>query len=308
MSPSTLIVTAACAAVVATSAAAQTGSAASRRTQTDETIAVTRGARLAVDSFAGDVVVRGWNKDAVRVQARHATGTRVAIRTTATGVTVSASGPRGPAGSVDFEINVPVWMAVKVDGHYSYIAVEGTAADVAAQNVRGEISIKGGSGFVSARSVEGELLLDGPRGRITARSVSQGITIARASGDVVAETTNGPIRMTAMQVETVTASTVNGNISFEGAPSARGRYRCTTHNGSIVVAVPESANASFGIRTYNGAFHTNLSLQGGADVRRGQRVTFRLGSGAAEFELESFGGTIHLRRPAAAAASPQRSD
>ena len=82
-----------------------------------------------------------------------------------------------------------------------------------------------------------------------------------------------------------------------------GRYRLTSHNGSITVAVPESSNATFAVRTYNGGFNSNLPVKGDRDpreVQKGRRVLFTLGTGSAEFELESFSGGIRLRKPGTA--------
>src|SRR5688572_5246050 len=75
-----------------------------RPPETDETVAVTRGARLSLDNFAGEVLVRAWNRDSVRVQARHASRTRVTVRSTASNVVIAASGFQGPAGAVDYDI------------------------------------------------------------------------------------------------------------------------------------------------------------------------------------------------------------
>jgi hypothetical protein len=63
------------------------------------------------------------------------------------------------------------------------------------------------------------------------------------------------------------------------------------------MVVPENSNVTFSVRTYNGDFHTNLPLKTLGEIRRGRRVTYTLGSGSAEVELESFGGTIRVRRP-----------
>jgi DUF4097 and DUF4098 domain-containing protein YvlB len=291
-----LIAAAVIAALSAPPAWAQ-GTTSGRAPQTDQTVTATRGARLTVDNFAGEVVVRGWDRDSVRVQARHASRTRVAIRTNASGLAVSASGSQGPPGSVDYEINVPIWMPVKIDGTFVFVTVEGTASEVAAENVRGDVVIKGGASFVSAKSVEGEVIVEGARGRITANSVNQAITITGAAGDIVAETVNGGITLTRIESENVDVATVNGHIRYEGSASARGKYRFTTHNGNILVAVPETSDAAFTVRTYNGTMNTNLALQGEGNVRGGRRVTYTLGSGGADFELETFGGTIHIRRP-----------
>ena len=58
-----------------------------RPPQTDQTEAVQRGMRLTVDNFAGEVVIHTWDKDAVRVQARHHGRTRVNVRRTGGGAT-----------------------------------------------------------------------------------------------------------------------------------------------------------------------------------------------------------------------------
>jgi hypothetical protein len=286
------------AAVTSVPLAAESGQAGqpakpTRPPDTDETVTVTKGTRLTLSNFAGEVLVRAWDRDSVRVQARHSSRTRVAVRPGNSALTVSAT---GAPMSVDYEVTVPVWMPIKIEGTYIYIAVEGTQADVAAETVRGDITIKGGSSFVTAKSIEGEVILENVRGRINANSTNQGITVNGATGEIVAETVNGHISLNNVESPSVDASSVNGNIKYDGSATASGRYRFSTHNGNISVGVPESAGATFSVRTYNGSVRTDLQLQEGAEARRGQRAVYTLGSGSAEFELESFGGTIQLRR------------
>lgn len=265
----------------------------SRPADTDETVAVSKGTRLSVNSFAGEVQIRGWERDSVRVQAYHNLRSRVTIKPGSAGLSVSSS---GSPGAVDYDISVPAWMPVKIEGTYIYIAVEGTQADVSAETVRGDIVIKGGSAFVTAKSVEGEVILENVRGKVNASSINQGVTVNGAAGELSVETVNGHIALNNIDSASVEVGSVNGNIRYDGSAPANGRYRFSTHNGSISVGVPDNASAAFMVRTYNGSVRTDLQLQGGGEARRGQRITYTLGSGSAEFELESFGGTIQLRR------------
>jgi putative adhesin len=273
-----------------------------RAPQTDQTVPVSRGTRLTVDNFAGEVVVRTWDKDSLRVQARHASRTRVNIRPTPAGVRLSASSPNGPAGSVDYEITAPAWMPMKIEGQFIYVTVEGAQNEVAVETVRGDIVLKGGSGSISAKTIDGEILVEGARGKITVSSVSQPIKVTGASGEITAETTNGSISLARIESSSVEAVTVNGNVVYEGTLADNGRYSFSTHNGDITMTVPETANASFSVRTYNGEFGTSLPLKGPekSELRRGKRVTYTLGTGSAEVEMESFGGAIRLRRAGAA--------
>ena len=266
---------------------------------------VSKGARLSVNSFAGEVQVRGWDKDAVRVQAHHNTRTRITVRHSTAGVSVTSS---GTPSAIDYDISVPAWMPVKVEGTYIYIAVEGTQADVSAETVRGDIVIKGGAAVVTAKSVEGEVILENVRGKVSASSINQGVTVNGAAGELTAETVNGHIALNNIDSTSVEVASVNGNIRYDGSAPANGRYRFATHNGNISVGVPENASAAFMVRTYNGNVRTDLQVESGGEVRRGQRTTYTLGSGSAEFDLESFGGTIQLRRRGSEPLKPRPKD
>jgi hypothetical protein len=272
-----------------------------RAPDTDRTEDVTRGARLAINNFAGEVIIRSWDKDVLRVTARHSPRTKIGIRNTPTLVVVQSSSNTGVA-PVDYDITAPAWMPVKIEGTYNFVSIEGVQGEVSATTTRGDIVIKGGTGFVTAKSIEGVITVDGAKGRIRAESVNEEIKIANSSGDIVAETTNGDITLTGVNANSVDVGTVNGDVAFEGNLTG-GRYRFTTHNGDIVLTIPETASATFSVRTYNGEFRSNLPLKGGptaSELRKGKRGTATLGSGNAEVELETFGGTIRIQRPGTA--------
>jgi Putative adhesin len=269
-----------------------------RRTpQTDRTVTVSKGARLSVSNDAGEVILRTWEKDSLRVQAVHSARVTIDIQSTANIVTVRSRSSGGPVGGVDYEITAPAWLPVKVSGQFLYIGIEGAQNEVSAETVRGDIVVKGGSGIVTAKSIEGEVIVEDAKGRINASSVNEGIRITGGIGDVTAESTNGDIALSKVDARSLDVSTVNGDIRYEGSVSASGPYRLSTHNGDITMIVPETTNATFSVRTYNGDFHSNLPTKTVGEVRRGRRATYTLGNGGAEIELESFGGTIRLRRP-----------
>lgn len=297
-----MLVTSAVIALVLAQAAPRVGAP-----QTDETVAVQRGARLLVNNFAGDVVIHTWDKDSLHVVARHQARTKVSIRPSPTGVSITASGTMGPQGSVDYDITAPAWMPIRVEGTYNFVTVEGAQAEVYANTMRGDVTIKGGSGVVTAKSVEGEVRVEGARGKLTLSSVNEKVVITAATGEITAESINGGISMTGIDSRSVDASTVNGDIVYEGKIADGGHYSFGTHNGNLSLGVPDGVNATFTIRTYQGSFSTDLPLEGvrRADVQRGKRVTTALGNGSADVTLETFGGSIRLRK-ASASRSPER--
>lgn len=269
-----------------------------RAPQTDRTVPVSRGARLSVDNSTGQVVVRTWDKDALRVQARHASRTTINIRSGAGSVQIGASSQNQPGGPVEYEITAPAWMPIKIEGQNTFVTVEGAQSEVSVATVRGDIVIKGGSGSIIGKTIEGEVIVEGARGRINASSVNEGVRISGTTGDITAETTNGSITLTKIESSSVDVATINGDVVYDGAIPDQGRFSITTHNGDIVMSVPEHANVTFSVRTYSGEFNTVVSLKGPdrSEVRRGRRVLYTLGRGGAEVELESFGGAIRLRR------------
>ena len=93
--------------------------------QTDTTVAVERGQRLQVSAHTGEIVVKTWDRSAVRVEAATSDRGRVAVTTSANTVRVRTEGRHGPT-SVDVQITAPAWMALDLSGVYTDISVAGT--------------------------------------------------------------------------------------------------------------------------------------------------------------------------------------
>jgi DUF4097 and DUF4098 domain-containing protein YvlB len=285
--------------------AAQTDRRAGRAPATDQTIAVTKGQRLQIQNFAGEVLVKAWNKDELRVVAEHDSRAKVDVRSTGAEVQVSAHRSGGP-GSVDYTITVPAWLPVRVSGTYVFVAIEGTQSDVSVETTRGDVTLKGGSGVVSLKSIEGEILVEDAKGKLKLDTVNEGISIRGASGDITAGTINGDIRMLNMKAASLEATTVNGDIIYEGTV-AENLYRLSTHNGDITVALPENAGASVSVRTYQGDMRSSFPTAAAAgEMRRGRRQTFTLGNGGAQIEMESFGGDVRIRKIGEVSLEPKR--
>ena len=184
--------------------------------------------------------------------------------------------------------------------------VNNFAGDVTVDTTRGDIKVVGGSGFISLKSVQGEITLEKAKGRVEVRAVNEGIRLADISADLSAESTNGSIILDRIDSSNVDLYALNGNISYDGAIKDKGLYRLTTHNGMIAMPVPEKANATVTLRTYTGGIRATFPLPGDAEQRRNKRQTLTLGNGSAHVELESFGGTISLRRPGEARPETER--
>ena len=265
--------------------------------QTDTTIPVRAGARLEVNNFGGDITVKTWTKNAVRIAADHSSRDRITIEATDQVVRVKSEGRRGPSRVVEYDITVPASMALALSGVYTDISVDGAQGEITAETVEGAVKVSGGVGTVSLKSVQGEVTLEKARGRIDLSSVNESITGTDLAGDIAVETVNGDVTLTQIESANTEANTINGDITYDGTIKDGGRYRFSTHDGDLQVSVPEKASVSVSVSTFNGDFTPCFPVQLTGKTKH--RFSFTIGSGSARLELESFGGDIKLCRPGA---------
>lgn len=266
----------------------------SREPQSTQTVDVTRGMRLSLENFAGEVEVHAWDKSSVRVDARHPRGTTVQIDRKTDTLEIKASRQREGFGSIDYEISVPSWMPLRLTGTFLFVSVEGVQADIQIETVQGDVDVRGGSGSISLKSIEGDVTLDSAKGRMELSSAEGDVTVTDCAGEVTAETLEGTIRMTRVSATIVEASTIDGDIVYDGTVAGQGQYRFTTHDGNVWLRIPETTGASVSIRTYDGRFESSFPVQPPGDFKRGRRVTFTLGKGGSEIDIEAFDGQIRL--------------
>ena len=246
----------------------------------DTTIAVSRGTTLQIANFAGQVTVKAWDKNAVRVHTDAPEGDQVLVKEAGGVLLIKAYSRRSEDRSIDLSIVAPAWMDLAVSGIHTDVVIDGTKGRVRVETVHGDIEVAGG------------------RGQIELNAVNQDIHLVDASGIVLSETVNGDMTLQRIESDSVDVSTVNGEIFYEGSIRNHGVYRFTSHNGDIAVALPKSADAMVNVSTFSGEFASDFPVSL-TETRKGRQFCFMLGRGSARVELESFQGTIHIFRPGA---------
>lgn len=278
---------------------------ASQGFQTDTTVNVTQGTRLSVENQGGDIIVKTWDKSQVRVQASHSRRTHVRISLGGAVLSLEAEADRGPSNMVDYELTVPTWMALNLEGMYAAVNVKGTRAPISVETLDGDITVEGGAENVKLASVQGRIMLTGARGRIELNTVSDDIEAAELQGDILAETVSGSITIARSEAKSVEIQTVSGELIYDGRIVDGGHYSLLTHSGNIAVSVLETTNATIATAIGSGDVRASFPLPASERPSR-RRQTFRLGTGSATVELESFSGSINLLRPPELAARLDR--
>jgi DUF4097 and DUF4098 domain-containing protein YvlB len=275
--------------------------------QIDSTVPVERSQRLEVGAYAGEIAVTTWNRDAVRVQADPSGAATVEIDPSATTLSVRTQGRRGPPASVDLRITAPAWMALDLSGVNTEITVTGARGAISAETVQGDVQVQGGEGLVSLSSVQGSVSLAGARGRLEVHSVNADVDVSTSAGEVTAETVNGDVTLSRVDGTSVTATSLNGDVEYDGPIRNGGRYSLSTHNGGITLTVAEGTNAAVSVSTFNGEFASEFPVTL-TETRKGKRFGFRLGNGSAQVTLESFQGSIELVRPGSSRGARDHDD
>lgn len=264
--------------------------------QADTIIPVERGTRLEVDNAQGHVVVRGWDRGAVRVRAELSSRQSLDVVPSGSTLRVRPRTDRGGPRRANLEIDVPEWMDVRVHGNQVDVTVRGTEGEINVETIGGDIVVDGGAGLINLRSIQGDVEARNVRGRIDVTSVNEDITLTDIDGDIHVQATNGDVTMRGIRSAATRATTVNGDVSYEGDIRNGGRYVFSTHNGDVLVTVPESASATVSVSTYHGEFQSEFPVRL-TGTTRDRQFKFTLGAGSAGIELESFNGEILLRRP-----------
>jgi len=280
-------------------------SAAALVQQTDTIVQANGASRLSLDSFQGEVVVATWDRDAVQVQTDRTDDRAVRIRRSGSTILVGSENERGMglAHVVNYRITVPRRFALNIEGVALDVDIQGSEGPIDVTTVHGPIRVQGGRESVSLESVNGSIHLEGAEGNLEVSGVAGGVTIVNCSGNLNAQSVGGDLTIEGITSRDVEAGTVGGTLRFEGGIQDSGRYTFGSHGGEIWLSLPSDMNARVDALTLAGSIEVDFPGAPSEPTRsegfpgfREKRLTFEAGSGSARIEIETFGGTVHIRR------------
>jgi hypothetical protein len=282
---------------------------------TDTTFAVRPSLRLNVSNFEGEIVIRTWGRDQVRVRADHDSDDRILIERTSSEVLVRAASwarvadefdivktettlerrGRRPRvmSDVSYDITVPETMALVLGGPNTDVTVEGSRGEVTVKVSEGNVEVHGGRGRISLASIEGDIDLYDAEGEVKLFSLDGSVTVERVSGRITVETTDGDITLLDVRSTGVEATSTDGDIELSGTIDPQGSYSFSSHDGDIELTLPPSTGARFTIATWEGEVSSDFPMTL-PERFSGRRLSFTIGSGKAQVEIETFAGDIDI--------------
>jgi hypothetical protein len=273
----------------------------------DTTFAVRGTPRLTVTNHAGTIVVRSWNRAAVRLQAEYdraqveaeVSPTRVAVRTLM----------RRGQGEVEYVITVPVGTAVEVSGISTDVGIAQVCGAVSVNITSGDVDVDCAQGDVVVQAISGDVSIAGVRsGMVDVGTTSGDLVLRDIRATVNARSVSGEIDISNVDAPEVTGETVSGEIRYSGRIADGGRYRFEAHSGDVAVHATNNFNATVTVSTFSGEFDPTFPITITQGVRSSREWDFTVGTGSARMTLRSFSGTITLSRGGAAGGRNDRED
>lgn len=276
------------------------------RADLDTTFAFSSTGIVDIRAHSADVVIATWNKSQARVVVVPG-DLEYDTDLSSSRLRVEMRSRRGRSYDESrVTITIPVGTRVDVNAVSGDIEIRGTRAEVVAGSTSGDVTVDDAVGRVEATSVSGDVLIQRvTNGNVRISSVSGDVVVKGLDGLVSAETVSGSVTVSDAKSSDVRMETVSGDAVYRGTVDARGRYQLKSHSGDVMMTMPGDAKADVNVQTFNGEIDSDFPITIAPNSAEGRRVrrdrmSFSInGGGGAAIDLETFSGTILIRRPGA---------
>jgi DUF4097 and DUF4098 domain-containing protein YvlB len=266
-----------------------------RAQRLDTTLSVRGQPKLSVSNLSGNIVIRVWSRAQVRVQAEY-DRSDVEVTEAAGRVSVRTLTHRN-SGEVDYTISVPRGTDIGIDAVSSDVAISDVCGALNLNTVSGDVGVDCIEGDGQVQTVSGDVTVSNVRTRhLEVGSTSGDVIVRTVRGGVGAHSVSGDVTLSQIDGDEVTAETVSGEISYDGRIADNGRYNFEAHSGDVSLRVTGTFNATVSVSTFSGDFSSDFPITISPRGQTNREWEFRQGTGSARVRLQSFSGTINLRR------------
>lgn len=281
----------------------------------EKTVSLARDGRVQISNISGDIEVRAWGEEQVKVKAikrsrasslnqAKENAARVTIEMTTEGNTLRIEtkyprsdrfwGRESTNVSVDYWLWVPERASFKANNVSGDIDVEGLGAAVELKAVSGDIELRRVNGQVEANAVSGDLEIADISGDIFLKSVSGDIRVTGLKGSAEAETVSGDIELAGVaEANRVRVKALSGEVAYRGSINPAGSYDLKSHSGSISLYLPANSAFDFEAETFSGSIRTDFEIKVTGSVSP-REISGAVGGGGAKLRISSFSGDIKL--------------
>lgn len=254
-----------------------------------------------IENIAGSIRIEAWDRNEVSMTARLGRGVeRVDFEGEGSTTRIEVVYPRSGRNveGADLVVRVPAGSRIEAEGVSATVTVQNVRGEIDASSVSGNVTVTGGGRTVEAASVSGNVRIAASSTDLRAESVSGDVDVTGASGSIEAETTSGNINVAGRDASNVSLHSVSGRVGYTGSLARNGAVNIESFSGTVDFAVPANTIADFEATTFSGGISNDFNNERPRQERRhsGSELEFSTGDNGAQIELNSFSGTIRIRR------------
>jgi Toastrack DUF4097 len=259
-------------------------------------IAIAPDASIRITNMAGITRISGWDQDSIVVTGAVAPGAGFFFggrgQFAKMGIERRDETLAEPGSTL--EVKVPRGVRVWIKSGTANVEVTGLRGEVECVSVSGAIRVEGSLKLLIAESMEGNLNASGPMDVARLKGGAGTVTIRGARGDVTATTVGGAIVAMDGAVVRAHLETVSGTIAYDGSVDPRGTLEAVTHSGDVTLRLPPDIAAEFELESFDGSIAVGLDGKGSEKPLKGKPVSFVTGDGGARVIVRSFKGEIRI--------------
>ncbi len=252
-------------------------------------------ARVVVRNVEGLIEVQAWDKKELEitgelgpdVEKLEITGTESSIR-------IEVKLPKGDHdvdGETTLRLRVPAGVTLEAEGVSADVRVQGLKGPVTAESVSGDVKIDVDSVKVRAGSVSGDVEVRAPSTETRVNSVSGDVTVRGVRGELRAQTVSGNLDLGAVELRSLEAESVSGDIDLDAGMTRDADISCETLSGEVRVTLPADPKGEVRVETFSGEISSPWWKTD--DEEHEYRYD---GDGPGRVRLHSFSGDITIKQ------------
>jgi DUF4097 and DUF4098 domain-containing protein YvlB len=268
--------------VISVTLLALTAAAQEKQEKKDFTYAVGPRAVISITNNYGPISVKPSGSNQVVVEAvSHSDTVSLVNEQHGDRIEIRSVSSRQGTNLVDYTVLVPA---------AAFVSLRSSDGTLRAQGLRGDVVLEAASGSVEVTDISDAHLhvktLSGPISLTDIRNSH--LDIHSVSGDVDLHNVTGP---------SVEVNSGSGRIIYDGDPGRLGDYLLSSHTGNLEVSIPASAWVDIKARSIKNQADPEFPTAGKVPAMGQINLMGKSGKIGSRFELRSFSGQIHLKRP-----------
>jgi hypothetical protein len=268
--------------VIAVSLLTLTAAAQEKQEKKDFSYAVGPGAVISITNNYGPITVKPSGSSQVVVEAvSHSDAVSLVNEQHGDRIEIRSMSSRQGTNLVDYTVLVPA---------AAFVSLRSSDGTLRAQGLRGDVVLEAASGSVEVTDISDAHLhvktLSGPISLTDIRNTH--LDIHSVSGDVNLHNVTGP---------SVEVNSGSGRIKYDGDPGRLGDYLLSSHTGDLEISIPANAWVEIKARSIKNQADPEFPTVSNAPATGRINLMGKPGKIGSRFELRSFSGKIHLKRP-----------